>query len=402
MATAPEARRAALVLRLYHGGLGVVRSLGRLGVRVYGVHGSTDAPAARSRYCRGVWTWDLDGAAAQDSIEFLRGLGRKLDRPVLYTMDDPTAMLVADHADELSEAFLFPAQAAGLAQALSSKKEMVELCRRHGVATAATSFPSSREDVVAFADQTQFPVVVKGIDSARLERTAGIRTLIVGSREELIRRYDELETPDEPNLMLQEYIPGRPEDVWMFNGYFDSESRCLFGLTGRKLRQYPAYTGITSLGTLAPNADVERTTKEFMAALGYRGILDIGYRFDARDGEYKLLDVNPRIGTTFRLFVDGAGMDVARAMYLDLTGQPVQAGSAPNGRRWLLEDYDLVSSIRYMRDRRLDLPRWLRSFQGVEELAWYARDDLAPFRAAMLSWLREPRRRRAAAKRRAG
>ena len=103
--------------------------------------------------------------------------------------------------------------------------------------------------------------------------------------------------------MLQEYIPGGDDDVWMFNGYFDADSDCLVGFTARKLRQTPIHTGATSLGICLPNAEVHETTVRWMKRLGYRGILDIGYRFDARDGRYKVLDVNPRIGATFRLFV---------------------------------------------------------------------------------------------------
>jgi D-aspartate ligase len=48
----------AVVLKLdpnvmHHGGLGVIRSLGRMGVPVYGVHEGRLAPAAGSRYLRG-------------------------------------------------------------------------------------------------------------------------------------------------------------------------------------------------------------------------------------------------------------------------------------------------------------------------------------------------------------
>src|SRR2546425_3495393 len=42
---------------------------------------------------------------------------------------------------------------------------------------------------------------------------------------------------EHPNLMLQEYIPGGEDSVWMFNGYFNEHSECLFGITGKKLRQ---------------------------------------------------------------------------------------------------------------------------------------------------------------------
>ena len=87
--------------------------------------------------------------------------------------------------------------------------------------------------------------------------------------------------------------------------------------------------------------EVAALTCRFMRALGYRGILDIGYRYDARDGRYKVLDVNPRLGATFRLFVGDDGMDVVRALYRDLTGQPIPASRACVGRKWLVEDLDL-------------------------------------------------------------
>jgi len=57
----------------------------------------------------------------------------------------------------------------------------------------------------------------------------------------------------------------------------------------------------------------------------------VGYRFDARDGKYKLLDVNPRIGSTFRLFAAQNGLDVARALYLDVTAQPVPCAQVSEG-----------------------------------------------------------------------
>src|SRR2546425_11829555 len=75
---------------------------------------------------------------------------------------------------------------------------------------------------------------------------------------------------EHPNLMLQEYIPGGEDSVWMFNGYFNEHSECLFGITGKKLRQFPAYTGMTSLGVCLKNEAVEKNAKELMQAVGYR------------------------------------------------------------------------------------------------------------------------------------
>jgi predicted ATP-grasp superfamily ATP-dependent carboligase len=165
----------------------------------------------------------------------------------------------------------------------------------------------------------------------------------------------------------------------MFNGYFDGTSKCRVGFTGKKLRQHPIHTGATSLGIVLENETVKQLTIEFMQRIRYRGILDIGWRYDARDGSYKLLDPNPRIGSTFRLFVGTDDMDVVRYLYLDMTGQPLPISEQREGRKWLIENLDLESSLDYMREGSLSLGQWLRSFRGVEEYAWFAKDDLRPF-----------------------
>ena len=72
-------------------------------------------------------------------------------------------------------------------------------------------------------------------------------------------------------------------------------------------------------------------------------------------------------------------MDVVRALYCDLTGQPFTVGKLQEGRKWLVEPFDIVSSFRYWRDGNLKLANWIRSFKGVEEAQWFARDDMRPF-----------------------
>ena len=135
----------------------------------------------------------------------------------------------------------------------------------------------------------------------------------------------------------------------------------VFSITGKKIHQTPVYTGMTALGVCLPNPAIESATQTLVRAVGYKGILDIGYRYDPRDGQYKLLDVNPRLGATFRLFVGHNGMDVTRAQYLHFTGQPVPVSRICTGRKWILEDADLVSCIQYYQDGALTLRQWLWS-----------------------------------------
>jgi D-aspartate ligase len=381
--------RSAPVVLLWPS-LAVMRSLGRLGVPVFCLDPDGNAPGTASRYCREAFPWDLRAAEPERSIEFLAAIAQRVGgRPILIAVnDDPGAIFLAEHASTLARWYRVQHPSAALATALSNKESMFHLCRRHGVPTPGAVFPKSRSEVEDAIGQIEFPVVLKGIDTELQARRRGMRMAIVSDGEQLLARYDELEDPASPNLMLQEYIPGGPDSIWMFNGYFDAESRCLVGFTGRKLRQCPVRTGATSLGVCARNEAVERLVVDFMKALGYRGALDLGFRYDSRDGQYKLLDVNPRIGATFRLFVDDNDLDVARALHLDLTGRPVMPGTYREGRKWVDEYADLTSSYQYMREGDLRIRDWVRSFQGVEEGQLLARDDLAPLAQMAVNFAR--------------
>jgi predicted ATP-grasp superfamily ATP-dependent carboligase len=370
-----------VVLKAEHyGSLGIFRSLGRLGVMVYGIDRDPRAPGLRSRYCRRAFVWDADGSDQNATLEFLLRVGLSIGRKsILIPTSDETALFAAQYSGRLSRWFLITLTDLALGRSLCSKKEMYYKARSLGIPAPKTEFPRSRSDVAEYARTALFPVMLKGIDGRRLEQRTGKKMVIARSERELLGLYDRMEESAEPNLMLQEYIPGGDDSVWMFNGYFNADSECLAGFTGRKLRQNPVYTGMTSLGICERNDAVLETTKRFMKAIGYRGILDIGYRYDARDGLHKVLDVNPRIGASFRLFTGSNGLDVVRAMYLDLTGQKIHGSAAPEGRKWFVEDKDLNSSYRYFRDGTLRFRDWLVSYNGVREAAYFAADDILPF-----------------------
>jgi D-aspartate ligase len=368
----------------HHGALGIARSAGRLGIPVHRLCQERRAPAALSRYSRG-WHTLPDGATDDQVLATLRELSRDIGRAILMPVDDAGSVFVEEHADALEPDFLFPRQPDGLARALSSKREMYELCLQNDVPTPASIFPESEADVLEHAEHTSFPIVAKCINAGDAPPETP-RVVIAADRDELIHAYRLMTAPGLHNVMLQEYIPGAPETVWMFNGYFDAQSDCRLGFTGRKIRQAPPYTGVTTLGVCLANPTVQEATERLMKAVGYRGILDIGYRFDQRDGLYKLLDVNPRIGGTFRLFVGHDGTDVLRACYLDLTGQEVPSSALQEGRRWVVDPQDLASSLVYYRRGDISLSTWVRSFAGVREAAWFAIDDPLPF-LALWAWL---------------
>ena len=368
-----------VVLSCQLGALAIMRTLGALGIPLYGVDGDRSAPAMLSRYCRERIVLEFSEHRPGPYLDGLMALGRRLgQKAVLIATSDETTQFVADHAPRLREHFVFQDNPPELIRALASKREMFSLALRHGVPTPHTQFPRTMADVEQYIGTGRFPVMLKGIYGNRLQTRTKRKMAIVHSAQELRATFRELDDPDDPNLMLQEYIPGGDDQVYIFNGYFNRQSDCLVGFTGHKIRQFPVHVGCASLGVCRSNDTVARTTIDFMKAVGYQGILDIGYRLDPRDGQYKVLDINPRVGQAFRLFVAENDHDVVKALYLDLTGQPQPPSVPREGRRWLIEDYDLISSLHYFQEGTLRPWEWLRSFRGVQEGAWFSWRDPAP------------------------
>lgn len=362
-----------------HGDVAICRSFGRLGVTAYQATRMPGAPVTRSRYSRGHVLMP-DPARAEDAVlaTLLDLAGRLRSRPVLVPTDDVAALFVDDHPS-LAEAYRLPAQPAGLPRRLGNKRQLHELCLSTGVPSPEARFPTSRSEMREQAEELGFPVVIKSMDPTILRRRArAVSVAIAQTRGEAMALYDAMEDPDEPNLMLQEFIPGGATSIWMFNGYFDRLGACRIGFVGQKIRQAPPQTGATTLGLAVRNPTVDQLARRFLGQIGYRGIVDLGFRFDARDQRYKLLDVNPRIGSSFRLFVGRNGLDMPRALYLDLTDQPIPESGVRPGRRWWVEDQDAATCLKLLRAGELSFRDLTSSFRGVEETAWLCRDDLGP------------------------
>jgi predicted ATP-grasp superfamily ATP-dependent carboligase len=370
--------------RLGHGPLGMARSLGRLGVAVHLVTPDAGTPAGYSHYVARSWVIP-NNTDDESALRTLRTLSRQTGgRPVLIAADDLAALFVDRRLDELRSIFALPEQPAGLPVELSNKRLLHERCLELGIATPEARIPHSVAEAREAAAELDFPVVVKAADPRELGGTNGPASVTIvreaGRLEALLGHWDGRELPD---LLFQEYIPGDSTSVWMFNGYFARDGSCPIGIVGQKIRQAPPRTGATSLGIVVDNKAVRDLSVTFLQRLRYRGIVDMGVRFDARDGRYKMLDVNPRIGASFRLFVGSEGLDVARALYLDLTGQSIPPATAEPGRRWWVEDRDTATALKLIRSGDLGIPSYFGSLRGVDETALLARDDLRPVAALM-------------------
>lgn len=352
-------------------------------MRVYMLEHRGISPSNLSRYCAGTFPGGDDGRPVGDENRILSDLavaGEALgEDAVLIPATDEWTVFMAKHDSVLRQRFRFPSLAPDLATALSSKEGLYRIASANGLPTPRPIVPRTVAEALCLANDLHYPVMVK----PDISRPSVDTKLLANDPAGLARCVRTMaESEEEPNVVLQEYIPGNED--WTFTGYFDVRSRCLAGFTGRRLRTQPPHMGHTSLGTCVRNAELQELAVSFMSAIGYRGIVDAEFRYDRRDGTYKVLDANPRVGGNFRVFVDTAGTDVIRALYLDMTNQEVPRGEPEEGRLWIKEDSDLISFVQLRRAGELGFRNWVRSLRGVREGATLSLRDPVPFMSAML------------------
>ncbi|HEY2221080.1 ATP-grasp domain-containing protein [Actinomycetospora sp.] len=367
---------------LHHGGVGVVRSLGRCGVDVYAITEGRYTPAALSRHLRGRFSWPTTGSEDPAELaEGLHGIAKAIGRPaVLVATDDEAAAVISELGAEpgLADDFLFPRCAdPGLPRRVASKEGLFRVCSEHGIPTPGTAFPESLADVEEYAAHGAFPVVVKSRDPFERHRHPTVRSSTVVETPDQLRAMA-LEWDDVPSLILQEYVPRETAEDWVVHAWWPGPDapgeEALF--TGVKVRSWPPHAGFTTAGRARWNDELADLARRLFDAVGFRGIADLDWRRDLRDGQYKLVDFNPRVGAQFRLFEDEAGVDVVRAQHLALTGRPVPRAPFPEGRAFVVEDFDYAARVAYRGDRT-DGPAPEGRPPSVEH-GWFALDDPLP------------------------
>jgi predicted ATP-grasp superfamily ATP-dependent carboligase len=355
---------------------------------VYATTEDPFTPAALSRYCTGRFKWRTSGLEEPGSLvgglkEIAERIGR---RSVIVPVDDESATLVSEHRDDLAGYFLIPPVPPELPRQVASKQELYRLCREHGVPAPASVHVSDMSGAEAFAKHAAFPVVVKNSEPWVRRRVPVVtNTTVLHEASELLA-LARAASP-EFSLLFQEYIPPEDAEDWIVHLYSGADSGCLVVFTGFKIRSWPPQAGATACAYAVPNAELSQTAVRFCEQIGFHGIADFDWRFDRRDGRYKLLDFNPRMGNQFRLFETYAGIDVVRALHLDLTGRMLPAGEQVYGRKFILEHADLPARLAYRGDVHSAPP--VPPGPGATELAWAARDDPLPF-VAMWPRLAKP------------
>jgi predicted ATP-grasp superfamily ATP-dependent carboligase len=277
--------------------LGIVRHLGQQGANVSVVASSKDSLVCRSRYCREVVLSPKPtvDAFVATTIEAVRRRNYDLVIPVSYPM---TLALARQREQLLPYTHLELTSATAIEQA-ANKLLTAELAKGIGVPVPKIFHSSCFGELNGQLNDLTFPVVLK----PGKESPGRSRVRYANNIQELQELFRQNRSTSEP-LLLQEFIPGY--GCGFFATYQEGTCKRIF--MHRRVREYPATGGVSSCAESFYDAKLEDYGRRMLDALNWHGVAMVEFRHDSRDGEFKLMEINPKFWGSLDLAL-AAGAD---------------------------------------------------------------------------------------------
>jgi D-aspartate ligase len=375
----------ALVLGGEHTGLSVMRALARHGIPQFAVGASRSFVAYSRCYRRLPSPGGADPTPASLSA-FLGSLSHT--RMVLMPCSDAWVAAVA--ALEPGIAARFPASipSRDSVDICVDKARFAEMLERVGLPHPRTVRVDDPDQVPTLWDGFRHPFL-KPRNSLAFRARFGVKARRVTTSAEAVIRAREAQEAG-LDLLLQEFIPGPATSHYFVDGFVDREGTVRAWFARRRVRSHTEPFGDSSCMVSIPLGEAcapVETVNRLLEALPVRGIFNAQFKYDERDGLYKLLDFNPRPwgGVTLPI---SCGVDVVEMAYRDALGLPVETVTDyPIGRHWVHHARDFVACVRLLRERRLSLASWVRTWAGAVHPIFRWNDPL-PAAAMLLQTLK--------------
>jgi predicted ATP-grasp superfamily ATP-dependent carboligase len=358
-----------------HGTLAMARSFGRLGIPVALV--TNDHPLPRwSHFVGSQFDWaGPDAPGATDTLLRLAA-ERGFHKWLLLPCGDAEVKLVATEWQRLSGMFrLFSSHWENLS-ALCDKQLLAQRATDAGVAVPRNFRVRSESDAAALA--MTFPVVLKPAQRLAWNAFTRAKAWRADSREQFVARYREAaELVGAENVVVQELIEGGGGTQFSYAALWHRGAPVM-EMTARRTRQYPIEFSYTSTFVeVWPNEAVRQASVKLLSAVNFEGLVEVEYKFDARDQVHKILDVNPRPWSWIAL-CDAAGLNLAEAMQDIASGRTPRPAVAKSNIAWIHATRDLVAALQLIVRDQLDIDVYLASLKRRLVFSTFALDDPLP------------------------
>lgn len=375
--TSPQQTIGAVVLGGDYQGLGIVRSLGEQGIPVCVVD-DEQSISRFSKYCTSFVKLPSlrDGDA---TVRDLMQLGNrlKLHGWVLYPTRDEHVAAFSRRRSELSEVFRVPTPSWDSVEWAWDKRNTYLRAQQLGIPIPKTYYFNRVEQLSELSDVAP-PFAIKPAIKEHFIYETKAKAWCANSHSELRSMFEaaaKLVGPGE--AMIQEVIPGGGAQQVSYCAFF-RDGVPVGKMVARRRRQHPLQFGRASTYVETIEAPlVEEFSERFLRSINYYGLVEVEYKLDPRDGEYKLLDVNARTWG-YHSLGRRVGVDFSYMLYADQIGLPVPSCKAEPGMSWVRMMTDFPAAIMAIRGGDSSLQSYFKSIKNCNVEAVFSSKDPFP------------------------
>ncbi|MGZ8463396.1 MAG: carboxylate--amine ligase [Candidatus Deferrimicrobiaceae bacterium] len=197
--------------------------------------------------------------------------------------------------------------------------------------------------------------------------------------------------------VITDFVPGPTENLRAAHLLFDSESRLVAFFVLRKSRIWPPRVGITVGAQSTHETALVKRLLPLFRDLGWQGPADAELKFDPRDGEAKVLEINPRFSGAIHFPIE-CGVNMPLLFCRAALGERLEEATRPaypSGMRYLDLGRWVAGVAAEMREPSAGVPATLRrawgEFHGRRVESIYEFRDPAPILGKLLMMLPCPR-----------
>lgn len=255
-------------------------------------------------------------------VETLIKLSDKLKDKKLILMGctDEYAELIIDNKEKLKGRYIMPYIDKELKEKLISKDVFYGMCEKFNLPYPKT-YIYSKDDNVENVNFT-YPIIVKPADSIAYwhnefenMKKAYLVNDITEFKEVVNLIYS---SGYGENLIIQDFIPGDDSKMRVLTAYSDKNGKVKMMCLGHVLLEEHTPKGIGNHAAIITefNERIMLKFKDFLESINYVGFSNFDIKYDERDNEYKVFEINLRQGRS-NYYVTGSKNNIAECIVND-------------------------------------------------------------------------------------
>ncbi|WP_103981935.1 carboxylate--amine ligase [Helcococcus massiliensis] len=234
-------------------------------------------------------------------LDFAKSKETANKKLLLISCSDYYTKLICEFEDILSEYYLFNYVDNNLRIKLENKKDFYQVADKYGLAYPNTLI-INKENHKDYKLKFDFPIICKPNDSVeyvKIHFPGYKKAYTIEDKEELDRILHLIyENGYTGEMILQDFIPGGVENMYVVNAYVDKNHNVLMTHGARTALDECEPRNIGNYNALISGdySELTANVKKFLEDINYTGFANFDFKYDPRDKKYKVFEINIRQG----------------------------------------------------------------------------------------------------------